>query len=233
MSYQVQLGDTIAKVTELLKTNWKTLRRLNPDAIGRSSKTGNWFLKEGAVVKGEKSFASELQKNEEKTDTSIQITESDENKDTDKWLEYTIKPGDTLWTLAVKKFHVNLKDLLNDNNIENPKKIQPGQTIRVRFPTYPEEQEVVASWYGENYHGRLMANGDYYNMYSSTIAHKDLPFGTKVELENLETGQIAEATVTDRGPYIEGRDVDLSLSLAKKLSIYQKGVGRLKMRVLG
>ena len=70
-------------------------------------------------------------------------------------------------------------------------------------------------------------------MYANTIAHKDLPLGTRVELENPLTGKSVRAVVTDRGPYIDGRDVDLSYGLARMLSLVDKGVGRLKMRVLG
>ena len=77
-----------------------------------------------------------------------------------------------------------------------------------------------------------MANGDVFNMYANTIAHRKLPFGTKVELENPETGVKEIAFVTDRGTYIEGRDVDISFGLAKKLSLVKKGVGQLNMRIL-
>ncbi|MBP7518512.1 MAG: septal ring lytic transglycosylase RlpA family lipoprotein, partial [Desulfobulbus sp.] len=62
--------------------------------------------------------------------------------------------------------------------------------------------------------------------------HRDMPLGTRVELENPETGEKARATVTDRGPYVEGRDVDLSYRLARKLSLSRQGVANLKMRVL-
>jgi rare lipoprotein A len=77
-----------------------------------------------------------------------------------------------------------------------------------------------------------MANGDPYNMYANTIAHKDLPLGTKVELNNPRTGQTTTAVVTDRGPYVMGRDVDLSYGLARKLSLVQEGVDTLVMKVL-
>ena len=77
-----------------------------------------------------------------------------------------------------------------------------------------------------------MADGTPFDMHANTIAHKELPFGTKVELRNPETGQVEKATVTDRGPYIAGRDVDLSYGLAEKLSLVKKGVGRLEMRIL-
>ena len=121
---------------------------------------------------------------------------------------------------------------MKDNGIVDPRKLLPGQSIRIRLPTYPKQQEVIASWYGQIHHGRPMANGDYYNMYADTIAHKDLPLGTEVELQNPLTKQLVKAVVTDRGPYIAGRDVDLSYGLAKKLSLIEKGVGKLVMRVM-
>jgi rare lipoprotein A len=78
-----------------------------------------------------------------------------------------------------------------------------------------------------------MANGRPFNMYAPTIAHKELPLGTKVELRNPRNGQRVVAVVTDRGPYIEGRDVDLSYGLAKKLDMVEQGVGKLMMRIIG
>jgi rare lipoprotein A len=77
-----------------------------------------------------------------------------------------------------------------------------------------------------------MANGEPYDMYADTIAHKDIPLGTMVELENPRTGEKARAVVADRGPYVEGRDVDLSYELARKLSLVRQGVGNLRMRFL-
>ena len=154
-------------------------------------------------------------------------------KEVDHWKEYTIKPGDTLWALAVEKFRVNVEDIIKDNDIKNPKTIRPGQKIRIRQHDFPESQEVVASWYGKSYHGRIMANGNQFNMYADTIAHKSLPFGTRVILKNPKTGQSVEATVTDRGPYVKGRDVDVSYGLAQKLNLVKQGVGKLMMQVLG
>jgi rare lipoprotein A len=77
-----------------------------------------------------------------------------------------------------------------------------------------------------------MANGDRYDMFADTIAHKELPFGTRVELKNPRTGEKTTAVVTDRGPFIEGRDVDLSYGLACRLSLVENGVDTLVMRIL-
>jgi rare lipoprotein A len=247
MSYMVEKGDTISKVTDLLKVSWAELRKANPEAVGRSSKTGNWFLKQGAVIDAKNSFDAALKQSQktitatspEKTivatspEKTVAATSSEKATENDsrEWKEYTIKSGDTLWALATRKFHVKVKDLIEANGIEDPKSLQPGQKLRVPIPSYPEEQTIVASWYGEPYHNRPMANGVIYNMHANTVAHRDLPFGTKMELENPETGQIVEAVVTDRGPFIEGRDLDISYGLAQKLSLVKDGVAPLVMRI--
>jgi len=229
MSYVIERGDTISKVTDMLKVSWQELKQANPNAVGRCSKTGNWFLKQGAVIKGKNSFESVLAQTKKPSET--EPSENVEN-DSKRCTKYTIKSGDTLWELATKKFHVKVKDLTDLNGIENPRAIQPGQEIRVPVMSHPEEQEVVASWYGEAYHNRPMANGAIYNMHASTVAHRDLPFGTRLELENPETGEKVTAVVTDRGPFIEGRDLDVSYGLAQKLSLVKRGVGPLLMRIV-
>jgi rare lipoprotein A len=230
MTYVVQRGDTIAKVTRLLGLSWKELKRLNPHAVGRSLRTGRWFLKEGAEIRSSGPFHGLLK--EELLSRQKEASEA-RSPDKGRWIKYTIRKGDTLWSLAVHRFHVRVEDLIRDNGIADPRRIRPGQRIRVRLPAYPREQRVVASWYGRAHHGRLMANGQPFNMYGSTIAHRELPLGTRVELENPRTGVRVRAIVTDRGPYVDGRDVDLSYALARRLSLVEQGVGELIMRVLG
>ena len=228
--YMVQKGDSIARVTKRLQTDWQTLRNQNSAAVGRSGKNGNWFLREGASVKvNQKSFSAVLDQATKKPVTTQQPQVVPKQ---DGSTEYTVQAGDTLWGLAVRKFHVNLKDLVSDNAIENPDLIQVGQKLTIRKTAPQPAGEVTASWYGQDFQGKPMANGSPYNMYANTIAHKDLPLGTKVELNNPRTGQTITAVVTDRGPYIAGRDVDLSYGLAQKLSLIQDGVDKLVMRVL-
>ncbi len=227
--YTVQKGDTIAFVTQRLQTNWQTLRNQNPEAIGRSKVNGNWFVREGANLKVDKgSFASILNE----ASTKNESPEPAKTKQPDHLSEYTVKSGDTLWGLAVRQFHVNPADLIRDNAIENPDLLQVGQKLEIRQAGPQAPSEIVASWYGKDFHGKPMADGDPYNMYANTIAHKELPLGTKVELKNPRTGQTEVAVVTDRGPYVEGRDVDLSYGLASKLSLVQNGVDTLVMTIM-
>jgi rare lipoprotein A len=227
--YTVQKGDTIAQVTKLLQTDWQTLRKQNPRAVGRSNVNGNWFVREGANISvGKGSFSSILNEATQKKATAEPAT----GHQSGKLSEYTVQPGDTLWGLAVQKFHVNPQDVIRDNGISNPDLLQIGQKLEIRQTEPQPASEVVASWYGEDYHGRPMANGDPYNMYGNTIAHKDLPLGTRVKLINPRTGQTASAVIADRGPYIEGRDIDLSYGLASKLSLVENGVDTLMMEIL-
>lgn len=146
---------------------------------------------------------------------------------------YVVQRGDTLWGLGVRRFRVDPGQLARDNGIANPDQIQPGQVLVVRKQIDSSAQPVVASWYGPGFDQRPMANGAPYDRHAATIAHKTLPLGTRVELRNPETGETVRATVTDRGPYVDGRDVDLSYGLARQLGVYEPGVANLVMRVLG
>lgn len=89
---------------------------------------------------------------------------------------------------------------------------------------------VNCSWYGRDFHGRPMANGERFDMNDPyTAAHKSLPFGTKVTLRNPANGRKIEVTVTDRGPYIHGREFDLSAAGAENLGFAKQGVAKLEI----
>jgi rare lipoprotein A len=84
---------------------------------------------------------------------------------------------------------------------------------------------VVASWYGQKFNGRPTASGEIFNMYAMTCAHKTFQFGTKLRVTNPDNNKSVIVTVNDRGPFIRGRDLDLSYGAAKKIGIVKKGVG--------
>jgi rare lipoprotein A len=92
---------------------------------------------------------------------------------------------------------------------------------------------VTASWYGQKFHGRPTSSGERYDMYRLTAAHKTLKFGTRLRVTNPDTGQSADVTVNDRGPFIRGRDLDLSYGAAKRIGLIKKGVGKVKVEYLG
>ena len=89
-----------------------------------------------------------------------------------------------------------------------------------------------ASWYGGRWHGRLTANGERYNQNSMTAAHKTLRFGTRVRVTNLWTKKSCVVRINNRGPYVRGRVIDLSVAAAKEIGSYWSGVVPVKLEVL-
>lgn len=93
-------------------------------------------------------------------------------------------------------------------------------------------EEGLASWYGGKFHGRKTANGETYNMYGMTAAHKTLPLGTLVEVTNKENRKSVVVRINDRGPFVSGRIIDLSYTAAKKLDIVGDGTGEVRIVAL-
>lgn len=90
----------------------------------------------------------------------------------------------------------------------------------------------LASWYGKKFHGRKTSNGERYNMYAMTAAHKTLPLPTYVRVTNLTNGRSTVVRVNDRGPFHGNRIIDLSYSAARKLGIAAKGVEMVEIRAI-
>jgi peptidoglycan lytic transglycosylase len=90
----------------------------------------------------------------------------------------------------------------------------------------------MSSWYGAPYHNRRGSNGELYNMHAMTAAHRTLPLGSIVRVTNLKTNHTALVRITDRGPFVEGRILDLSYAAAKKLDVWQPGVAEVKVEVM-
>ncbi len=90
----------------------------------------------------------------------------------------------------------------------------------------------VASWYGPNFHGGQTSNGEYYDMYAMTAAHKTLPMNTEVEITNLENGQKVIVRINDRGPFVKDRIIDLSNQAAHEIGMIKNGTAKVKMRVV-
>ncbi len=91
----------------------------------------------------------------------------------------------------------------------------------------------VASWYGKQFHGRKTSNGEVYDMYEETAAHKTLPMNTQVLVQNLENGKEMVVRVNDRGPFVKDRIIDLSLTAARKLGVVDHGTAKVKVTALG
>lgn len=90
----------------------------------------------------------------------------------------------------------------------------------------------LASWYGPPYHNRRGSNGKVYNMHAMTAAHRTYPLGSIVRVTNVKTGAHALVRITDRGPFIHGRVIDLSLAAAEKLEVKRAGVAKVKIELM-
>lgn len=92
--------------------------------------------------------------------------------------------------------------------------------------------EGVASYYADDFHGKMTSNGETFNMHDLTAAHRTFPFGSKVRVTNLENNKVVIVRVNDRGPFKDGRIIDLSLGAAKEIDLIEKGTTRVRLEVL-
>jgi len=90
----------------------------------------------------------------------------------------------------------------------------------------------VASWYGPGFHGRRTANGEVYNQYALTAAHRTLPHGTWVEVTNLANQETVRVRINDRGPYVDDRIIDLSYTAAQRIDMLRSGIAPVRVEVL-
>lgn len=91
----------------------------------------------------------------------------------------------------------------------------------------------VASWYGKEFHGKLAANGEVFDMAAYTAAHRKLPLGSLVRVVNLANGKSVQVRINDRGPYVSGRMLDLSQAAARELGMLEAGTSPVQIEVIG
>jgi rare lipoprotein A len=89
-----------------------------------------------------------------------------------------------------------------------------------------------ASWYGSDFNGKMTANGERFDSESLTAAHPNLPFGSIIRLVNPRTGQFELVRINDRGPYQEGREIDVSYRVARKIGLINSGVSQIRLELL-
>ncbi len=94
-------------------------------------------------------------------------------------------------------------------------------------------QRGIASWYGTKFHGRSTSSGEIYNMHAMSAAHKTLPIPVYVHVKNLDNGRSMVVRVNDRGPFVDGRIIDLSYAAAKKLGVDGPGTANVEIRTVG
>lgn len=120
---------------------------------------------------------------------------------------------------------VNTENINTVNSIENA-------TVDNSLVNYVNEGKMTASWYGPRFHGRLTANGEIYNQMALTAASKTMKFGTLLKITNLKNDKFVIVRINDRGPYIHGRQLDLSKGAAIKLGMIPRGVIKVKVEQL-
>ncbi len=91
---------------------------------------------------------------------------------------------------------------------------------------------MVTSFYAKKFNGRKTASGEIYNMFDFTCAHKTLPFGTKLKVTNPDNNKSVVVRVNDRGPFVKGRDLDISYAAARKIGLIPYGFKKLKVEIL-
>lgn len=110
-----------------------------------------------------------------------------------------------------------------------------GRRAKIATPRPPrpgDTQEGIASWYGDPYHGRRAANGEIYDMNELTAAHREWPFETLVRVFHLSNGREVAVRITDRGPFVDGRIIDLSRAAAERIGMIGPGTARVRLTVL-
>jgi len=126
--------------------------------------------------------------------------------------------------------------VVNEDKITEP--VVTEDVITIEEETIAADRSLVefvdkgsmkASWYGPGFHGRKTANGEVYDQMSFTAAHKSLKFGTLLKITNLKNSKSVVVRINDRGPYIHGRDLDLSKAAALELGMVRKGVAKIRV----
>lgn len=92
---------------------------------------------------------------------------------------------------------------------------------------------LVASWYGPDFQGKPTSSGETFDMNAMTCAHKEYPFGTKLKVTNTSNSKSVECVVNDRGPFVKGRDIDLSYAAAKQIDLVGPGIAQVQIEVQG
>jgi rare lipoprotein A len=119
-----------------------------------------------------------------------------------------------------------------DLKVGNPYRVD-GITYTPMVSSLGYSEKGIASWYGEDFHGKASANGECYNMYAYTAAHKSLPLPSLVRVTNLENNRSIVVKVNDRGPFVRGRIIDLSYAAAQSLDVVRSGTAPVLVEAIG
>jgi len=108
-----------------------------------------------------------------------------------------------------------------------------GKRYKPTYVSVGDTMKGVSSWYGPNFHGKYTSNGEVYNMYKKTAAHKTWPMDTMVRVTNVQNGKSTIVRINDRGPFVKGRIIDCSYAAGKALGLDKMGIAKVKLEVVG
>jgi len=129
------------------------------------------------------------------------------------------------FTMAINEIDSSTSPVITEEFIPVP----AVSSINVSNIQFIDRGMIKASWYGPRFHGRLTANGEIYDQNAFTAAHKSFSFGTLLRITNPRTNKFVVVRINDRGPYIPGRQIDLSKAAAEELDVIYSGVKKLKI----
>lgn len=163
--------------------------------------------------------------------TTPVITQESQAKTT-----HSINKSDSKKSSAKKASVKKAAEKKNTGNTLNKKSVtaknDSDRDIWLKRATSSEALTGKASWYGRDFHNKATASGLAYDMHTFTAAHRTLPMGTVVKVTDQTNGKSVMVCVTDRGPYVQGRIIDLSFAAAKKLDLNTRGVGKVALEVV-
>lgn len=138
----------------------------------------------------------------------------------------------------IDKFYKDTKNSKINNSKEMHRyTMRPYSVFGIKY--YPfianigDKFDGIASWYGPDFHSKKTSNGEIYDMYDMTAAHKTLPMNTVVKVDNLDNGKSVIVRINDRGPFVRGRIIDLSNKAARDIEMVGKGTAKVNITVLG
>jgi len=122
---------------------------------------------------------------------------------------------------------------IDNSGLQNwPDPVVESSGATLRSDSTPDVQIGAASWYGPGFNGKKTASGEIFDETKLTAAHKTIPLGRKAKVTHLATGKSVEVLINDRGPYVEGRMIDLSHAAAKALGMIDNGIARVQVELL-
>lgn len=166
-------------------------------------------------------------KNLNKKELDIKLVQKSSIVENLEHKEYEVESGNSIYSIA-RKFKILKWQLRKANGFDEEVIIHPGDILRIPKIKWVE-YEGIASWYGPGFHGKRMANGEKYDQHEVLVAHRHYPLGLKIRVVNLNNGKFIDTVVKDRGPYIDGRELDVSYAGAKKLGFVNQGTTMVRM----